>query len=75
MRKIRVTGLSGETVLERDMNHTAFVMDVACAIKKEFGIPRGEQRFLLDGQVQSLLAHLPQGDLEITFVRTPAPCD
>ena len=70
---IRVVRPSGET-LALDRDGLATVLDVAIAVKSELGIPRGQQRYLLDDEVLPMLSDLPHHELLLTLVRVRTAC-
>ena len=66
---------SGEILaLERD--GLLKVLDVAGALKRAHGIPRGEQRFTLNDEVLPMVSQLPStnADIMLTLVRVRVSC-
>ena len=77
MTTIRVVGLSGHDDMVFHISGALLAWDLASMIKKQTGIPRGEQALFLDNQRLSMLDQLQprEGlDMEVTFLRTQSLC-
>ena len=71
---LRVTDASGVEKACWDREGFAVALDVCNAIKKQFGIPRGEQRLALGTETLRPMARLPHGELFLVLTRAPIFC-
>ena len=71
LEMIRISGISSE-IMEVDVGGLT-VWEIATKVKRNFGIPRREQKYYRGYTALSMSIYI-QGPVELTMVRSPAIC-
>jgi len=71
LKMIRISGISGE-IMQFDVGGLT-VWEIATKVKRDFGIPRREQKYY-HGYTPLSMSMYIQGPVELTMVRSPVIC-